>query len=125
MKNNNVIVKTATTKDFFDKVRGIMKNLDEGKPVAPSHTITFEDPSEMLHFLNDAKIKLINVIREQPDSISNIAKRAHRSRESVSRDIREMDKYGLLKISNVVNPGHGRQKFIELIANRFKLEASI
>ena len=122
---NNITVKTGSVQDFFTKVHGIMKNLDEGKSITPSHTVTFEDPSEMLHFLNESKINLINVIRHSPDSITNIAKNAGRSREAVSRDIREMAKYGLIKISNVINPGHGRQKIIELVANKLRIEAII
>ena len=123
--SNNITVQTGTDQDFFTKVRGIMKNLDEGKPITASHTITFADPSEMLHFLNESKINLIQVIRHNPDSITNIAKNAGRSREAVSRDIREMAKYGLIKISNAINPGHGRQKIIELVANKLRLEAII
>lgn len=124
-KLNNIIVKVGSTQDFFDRVRQTMKSLDEGKPLESSHSITFEDPSDMLHFLNEGKIKLINVIRAQPDSITNLAKRSQRSREAVSKDIREMAKYGLIKISNAINPGHGRQKIIELVAGSLKLEAVI
>jgi len=123
---NNVVIKTGTTQEFFDNVRKVMRKLDEGKSIELSaHTITFEDPTDMLHFLNQAKLNLINVIRDHPDSITNIAKKANRSRESVSRDIKEMAKYGLVKIINSVNPGHGRQKIIEFAANQVKLEAII
>ena len=124
-KLNKVVVKTGTPKDFFDRVRTVMRNLDEGKPIQPSFTITFEDPAEMVHFLNESKIKLINVIRDHPDSITNIAKMAQRNRVSVSRDIKEMVKYGLVKISNTINPGHGLQKTISLTASKLKLEASV
>jgi predicted transcriptional regulator len=79
----------------------------------------------MLHFLNESKINLIKVIRSSPDSITNIAKKAHRSREAVSRDIREMSKFGLIKISKAINPGHGQHKIIELVANKLRLEAII
>lgn len=122
---NNVTIKTGSTEDFFNKIRGVMKELDEGKTPLPSHTITFEDPTEMLHFLNEGKINLIRAIRTNPDSITNLAKMSNRSRESVSRDIREMAKYGLVKIKSAINPGHGRKKIIELEALNLKLEAII
>ena len=124
-KLNDITIKTGTTEDFFKKIKKVMKNLDEGKPIVASYTITFEDPMEMLHFLNEGKINLINVIRTGPDSITNIAKKANRSREAVSRDIKEMAKYGLVKIINAINPGHGRHKIIGLEANQLKLEAVI
>ena len=124
-KLNDITIRTGSTEEFFKKIKNVMKDLDERKPITPSHTITFEDPMEMLHFLNEGKINLINVIRIQPDSITNIAKKANRSREAVSRDIKEMAKYGLVKIINAINPGHGRHKIIGLEANQLKLEAVI
>lgn len=124
-QNNNVTISTGSTEEFFNRVRKVMQKLDNGEPIQSSHTITFEDPKDMLHFLNESKLNLINVIREQPDSITNIAKKANRSRVTVSRDIKEMALYGLVKISNVINPGHGRQKIIELESTQLKLEAFI
>ncbi len=123
--NNNVVISTGTSKEFFNRVRKVMQSIDKGTPIQASHTITFEDPKDMLHFLNESKIKLINVIRQQPDSITNIAIKANRSRVAVSRDIKEMAMYGLVQIRDVINPGHGRQKIIELEANQLKLEAFI
>ena len=80
---------------------------------------------EMLHFLSTAKIKLINRIRQQPDSISNLAKDTHRKVSAVTRDINELEKVGIVQTHSVVNPGHGRHKIIQLTASKLKLEASI
>jgi hypothetical protein len=51
--------------------------------------------------------------------------KANRSRVTVSKHIREMARSGLVKIKNVINPVHGRQKIIELKALQLKLEAII
>ncbi len=55
---NNVIIKTGSTEDFFDKIRGVMKNLDKGIIPESSHVITFEDQTEMLSFINERNIEL-------------------------------------------------------------------
>lgn len=124
-KLQSITVKTGTTNDFFEKLKNVMGAADRKECLKPSHTLTFEDPKEMLGFLNDSKIQLINTIREHPDSISNLAKATHRNRSAVSRDIQEMEKFGLVTTHEEINPGHGRHKIVELSALKLRLEATL
>jgi predicted transcriptional regulator len=118
-------VKTGTVEDFFDNAKKVMRALDKKEPIKPSRTLVFTEPMEMLHFLSEKKMKLINAIRKQPDSITNIAKIIKRNRAAVYRDIHEMERFGLVKTHEEINPGHGRHKIVELVAPALKLEAYI
>lgn len=119
-------VKPGSVEEFFSTVKSVMRSADKGEAIKPHiKTLTFEDPMEMLHFLSTLKIKLINRIRQHPDSISNLAKYTHRRVSAVARDISELERVGIVKTHSVVNPGHGRHKIIELTATKLKLEASI
>lgn len=119
-------VKTGTVEDFFATVKNVMRSADEHKLINPTcATLTFVEPTEMLHFLSAAKIKLINSIRNHPDTVTNIAKVIKRDRSSVNRDILELKKFGLVKIHEEINPGHGKHKIVELISSHLKLEAII
>ena len=124
-KLNNITVKVGTTEEFFARTRKTMRALDAGKPIESSHLITFEEPSELLQFLSENRLKVIKEIKAHPNSITNIAKSIHRTRESVSKDIKEMAKFGLVKIINAVNPGHGRCKIVELMYPSITLQAII
>lgn len=124
--NKTVItVKTGTIDEFFDKAKKVMRALDKKEPIKPSHTLVFADPIEMLHFLSEKKLQLINVIRTQPGSVTDIAKTTKRNRSAVYRDIHEMEQFGLVKTHEEINPGHGRHKIVELVASALKLEAYI
>lgn len=138
LKNKNLVkakkkflkvltVKTGSVKDFFASARDVMRAADKKVSIKKrGATLIFEDPTEMLHFLSASKIKLINVIRKHPDSISNIAKATHRKVEAIRRDIREMENVGIVKTHSKTNPtGHGRHKIVELSAPTLKLEAFI
>ncbi len=131
LKSKNVTikftkVKTGTVEDFFSTVKNTMRSIDKGEPVEKRcATLTFTDPSEMLHFLSAAKIKLINSIRKHPDTVTNIAKVIKRDRSSVYRDISQLQQFGLVKIHEEINPGHGRHKIVELTSPLLKLEALI
>lgn len=120
-----LIVRTGTVKDFFAGIRKDMRAADKRQSIKrrPA-TLTFVDPSEMLHFLSAAKLKLISSIRNHPDSITNLAKATHRKVAAVRRDIREMESVGIVKIHEQRNPaGHGLHRIVELSAPALKLEA--
>lgn len=59
---NNVTIKTGNTEDFFNKIRGVMKDLDKGIMPEFSHVITFEEQTEMLSFINERNIELETTI---------------------------------------------------------------
>lgn len=121
-----VRVRTGTVEGFFSTVKDVMRTADRGEPIKQNYaTLTFVDPAEMLHFLSISKIKLINIIRNHPDTITNIAKVSRRNRASVYRDISELEKFGLVKTHEEINPGHGRHKIVEVVASKLKLEAYI
>lgn len=126
-KTNKAVltVKIGTVDEFFDNAKKAMRALDKKEPIKPSRTLVFTEPMEMLHFLSEKKLKLINVIRKHPNSITNIAKITKRNRAAVYRDIHEMEQFGLVKMHEEINPGHGRHKIVELVAPTLKLEAYI
>src|SRR5690349_491776 len=74
-KTSLLKVKPSSVEEFFSTVETVMRSADKKESIKPRiKTLSFEDPMEMLHFLSTAKLKLIQRIRQQPDSITNIAK---------------------------------------------------
>jgi len=125
-KKSLLKVKSSSIDEFFSIVGNVMRSADKGEKIKPRiKTLSFEDPMEMLHFLSTAKLNLIRRIRQQPDSITNLAKDTHRKISAVTRDINELEKVGIVKTYSAINPGHGRHRIIELTAKKLKLEASI
>lgn len=120
-----VTIKISSADEFMSHIKGAMRSADKKEPIKASHTISFENPHELVHFLTATKIRLIHFIRKHPDSITNIAKAIKRNRAAVYRDIHELEKFGLVKTEEKINPGHGRHKIVELIAASLKLEAYI
>ncbi|HSW93235.1 MAG TPA: MarR family transcriptional regulator [Gammaproteobacteria bacterium] len=125
-KKSIMKVKSGSIEEFFSTVKGVMRAADKGEKIKSRvKTLSFEDPMEMLYFLSTTKLTLIRRIREQPDSITNLAKDTHRKVSAVTRDVNELEKVGIVKTYSVVNPGHGRHRIIELTAKHLRLEASI
>lgn len=122
-KPNTIAVKTGNANDFMEQVKQVMRSIDKKEQLKPSHTVMFEDPKELLQFLSKAKLELIRTIRAHPESITNLAKVMRRNRSAVGRDIQELEKFGLVKVHEEINPGHGHHKIVELAAPKLKLEA--
>lgn len=124
-KQRSLTIKSGTVEDYLGNVKQQMSAADRGESIKSSQTLTFAEPTEMLHFLSATKIKLIRVLQKHADSITNIAKVIKRNRAAVYRDISELEKFGLVTVHEEINPGHGRHKIVVLVASKFKLEAYI
>lgn len=124
-KNKPIIftVKTETREDFFSRGKGIAMQLDQGAPILFTRIISFEDPTDLIKFLTEAKFALLAAIRKKPDSISKLALKLHRSRAAVDKDIQLLESVGIVQSEYTINPGHGRSRVIRAVdANPIKLQ---
>ena len=117
------IVRLGTLPEFFERGRGYAKRADAKTRLPRSHLITFEDPADMLRFLTPARIALFRAIRLRPGSISTIAARVKRDRSAVTRDVAELQRFGLVRVADEVLAGHGRMKKVSAAAGEIRLEA--
>jgi predicted transcriptional regulator len=121
----NIIVKTGTTEEYFERLCEIAKQIDLGDVPKPELTLTFEDPRDMFAVMTPARLELFRAAMAAPSSITAIAQRLHRDRSSVKKDVDILVVAGLLDIEEVPLPGHGRQKFIRATADRIQLQAVV
>lgn len=80
-------ITTGTEKEFFSRGRDLARRLDKGQPIPVENIITFEDPEDILELVTAARIDLFKAVREEPGSIAEIARRLHRDRSAVKRDV--------------------------------------
>jgi predicted transcriptional regulator len=124
-KMKQVIVKTATEADFFQRGREIARLADRAEALPEECVISFEDPADLLKLLTTARLNLLQKIKEQPGSITQLAQRLHRNRSTVKRDVEMLARYGLVAVESTVS---SRQTWVEEIhprVGRLRLEASI
>lgn len=118
-------IKTGTEQEFFKRGRQLAKAADRGEELPDERFISFEDPAEVMKLITAARLALFRAVKESPGSITQIAERLHRDRSAVKRDVDELERAGLVSISDKVLPGHGRMKEVKVIANRFNLQAEV
>ncbi len=100
------------------------KRLSAGEPLEEEHIISFEDPLDLIEMLTLERMRLLRAARGGPLSVEELAKKLVRPRTAVMRDIKHLEKMGVLTRRRVPNPGHGVKTVVEATSERFDLVAS-
>lgn len=128
MKDVKVIVSTETVGGFFKRAHEDAKKMDRGELLPPEIRVTFEDPIELLRALSVERMRVIKIVRKHHatnPTVSTLAVILKRDRKAVSRDVKVLESFGLLKIRKQANPGHGIMKVVEPLAEQYHLAATI
>jgi len=99
------------------------QKLDRREKVKPEVTITFDDPLAMLEVLTAERIRLVQKLRTGSSSITGLAAALGRDPKSVRRDVVKLERAGVLRTREQINPGHGRVKIVEQVARECRLTA--
>jgi predicted transcriptional regulator len=118
-------VGTGTTADFFNRSLKRARRLDGGGKLASEMRLTFEDPADLLRVLTAQRVRVIHAVRKKPAPVSDLAIVLKRDRTAVRRDVKVLKSFGLVKIQEEANPGHGRRKIVLPLASKYELIATI
>ena len=89
----------------------------------PEMTINFDSPLEMLECLTAQRMRLFQAAQKRAHSVSELAAALKRDPKSVRRDVQKLERAGVLRTREAINPGHGRVKIVEPVADSFELRA--
>ncbi len=112
-------------KELFERSLGRARKIDRGEKLIPEITLTFEDPAEMMQLLSTQRVRMIECLRKNSVPISELATILKRDRKAVSRDVKLLESFGLVKTHDTPNPGHGKMKVVETLAAKYQLVATI
>lgn len=116
LKGKKKVVATGTADEFFTHSLERARKLDRGEKLTPEITLTFEDPADLMRLLSVERVRIIQCLRKNSVPISGLAAILKRDRKGVSRDVKLLESFGLVKTSETPNPGHGKMKVVETLA---------
>jgi predicted transcriptional regulator len=120
-----VMLGTGTVEDFFERSRERARKLDRGEKLTPEIRMAFEDPADLLRVLSAERVRVLKAVRVRPTPVSGLALLLKRDRTAVRRDVNILVSYGLVRTREQLNPGHGRMKIVEPLAEKYQLSATI
>jgi predicted transcriptional regulator len=92
-----------------------------GAKLEAEKVLTFADPLDMMECLTAQRVRLCQTVRKKRLSISALAAELGRNRGSVTRDVNKLREFGLLRLREEVNPGHGIVQIVEPVAQRIEM----
>jgi predicted transcriptional regulator len=120
------------TKIFADGFEGHVRRsldraakFDRGEPVEAERILTFADPLHMMQCLTAERLRIFQAVRAKRLSVSALAEELGRNRGSVTRDVKVLKEFGLVRLREEVNPGHGVVKIVEPVAARVELRSEL
>jgi len=123
---NKVNIRTDGVKGFFARAHETARKLDKKEPIAAETIITFEDASAMWRCLTPQRTRLIKLVKKGKGTpIAHLAVQLNRPRRAVDRDISLLESTGLLRTCFQMNPGHGRIKIVEPVAQKYQLTTTL
>lgn len=123
MRKTDIRVERLET--FFERGRKVAKAADERTPIPDSRVVAFEDVESLLQVLTEQRVRLLRQIKETPTSITALAKKLKRDRSAVTRDVRVLERFGVVEVADTPLPGHGKQKWITPVAAEIRLTATL
>jgi len=118
-----VKINTSGFEGYAKRALARARKLDRRQTIQPEITITFEDPLAMVEVLTAQRLRLVQTVRAQSASISALAAALGRDPKAVRRDVRRLERAGVVRTREQVNPGHGRTKIVEPVARQYRLTA--
>lgn len=101
------------------------RRMERGERLEPEKIITFGDPLHMLECLTPQRIRICQVARRKRLSVSALAEELGRNRGSVTRDVNKLRQFGLIRLREEVNPGHGKVQIVEPIAQKIEMRVAL
>jgi len=120
-----VTVGTGAAEDFFKRSLERARRLDRGEKLPAEIRLTFENPADLMRVLSEQRIRVLKTVRAKPRPVSDLAVTLKRDRKAVSRDVKILESFGLVRTHAQPNPGHGVMKVIEPLAAKYQLVATI
>jgi predicted transcriptional regulator len=68
-------------------------------------------------------VRVVETARTKPYSVTELARVLKRDPRSVRRDVKKLEEFGVVRTREAINPGHGRVKIVEPVAESFELRA--
>jgi predicted transcriptional regulator len=125
MPKTKVILTASSTDEYFERARKRARAMDRGEMPPAEITISFEDPMDLLAVLTSERVRLLRQVKLKGQQISALAEGLKRDVRAVSRDISLLEEAGLVRTRYQSNPGHGRRKLVESVAQNYRLVADL
>lgn len=107
---------------FFDAARIVARAIDAGEAFGGERVLRMGALEDVAKALTPQRLRIVKSISNHPKTMSHLVTRLRRERSAIMRDLKILKSYGLLEVTEVANPGHGKMLEVRKMADRIAVE---
>jgi predicted transcriptional regulator len=116
-----LVIHTDGFEGYAKRALARARKLDRKERIKPEVSITFDNPLAMAEVLTVQRVRLFQQVRTQSVSISELARILKRDVAAVRKDVLKLERAGVVRTEQKINPGHGRVKIVSPVAKGYRL----
>jgi predicted transcriptional regulator len=116
-----LLIHTDGFEGYAKRALARARKLDRKERIKPEVSITFDNPLAMAEVLTVQRVRLFQQVRTQSVSISELARILKRDVAAVRKDVLKLERAGVVRTEQKINPGHGRVKIVSPVAKGYRL----
>ncbi len=120
-----VSIRTGNVDEFFARARRAALKADRGEDFEDKVTISFEDAGEMLLLLSGGRRRIMLEVMKRPQTVQELANILNRKRATIVKEIRYLEKKGLLSRKKAQAKENGSEAFVEAVAPKIELVSGV
>lgn len=110
----SIVIKPASTEEFFKRAGEIADAADKQIPVSPSDKILSFEPEAFQLLVSGRRLALLRYLRNAGTAtVESLSQATGLARTTVSRDVNSLEKLGLIHLRITPSFPRGRHKVIE------------
>jgi predicted transcriptional regulator len=123
-KTLTIRIKSADT--ALEEFRRTFKSVEDGRAVRKREGVYFTSIEAARNLLTPTRLALLRSVRSgRPGSIYELAKMVNRDLKNVQDDLRILERYGLIRMSDAMRPGKRRVRVPQSLFDEIELKIAI
>jgi len=126
VRSRTLTIRIKSADTALEEFRRTFKSVEDGRAVRKREGVYFTSIEAARNLLTPTRLALLRSVRSgRPGSIYELAKMVNRDFKNVQDDLRILERYGLIRMSDAMRPGKRRVRVPQSLFDEIELKIAI
>jgi len=126
VRSRTLTIRIKSADTALEEFRRTFKSVEDGRAVRKREGVYFTSIEAARNLLTPTRLALLRSVRSgRPGSIYELAKMVNRDLKNVQDDLRILERYGLIRMSDAMRPGKRRVRVPQSLFDEIELKIAI
>jgi len=123
VRSRTLTIRIKSADTALEEFRRTFKSVEDGRAVRKREGVYFTSIEAARNLLTPIRLALLRSVRSgRPGSIYELAKMVNRDLKNVQDDLRILERYGLIRMSDAMRPGKRRVRVPQSLFDEIELK---